>query len=105
MSWQQAQKEPLPRGQPYSPASFFRNVFQSRILDYQGLLIKQFIIKYEDGKEQAITISYNALPVRLPERDYSLFLIVAKWFGKESMMLLMSCPVNIKVTENLWRIV
>ena len=63
------------------------------------------IIKYEDGKEQAITISYNAVAVRLPGKDYPLFLVVTKGFGKEPMMLLTSCPVNVKVKEHLWRIV
>jgi hypothetical protein len=63
------------------------------------------IIKYEEGKEQKITISYNALPVKLPGKGYPLFLIVAKGFGKEPMMLLTSCPVNLKTKETLWRIV
>jgi hypothetical protein len=66
---------------------------------------KAVIIKYEEGKEQAITISYNALPVKLPGKDYPLFLVVTKGFGKEPMMLLTSCPVNIKIKETLWRIV
>jgi hypothetical protein len=63
------------------------------------------IIKYEDGKEQKITIVYAALPVRLPAKEYPLFLVVAKGFGKEPMMLLTSCPVNVKVKESVWRIV
>jgi hypothetical protein len=53
------------------------------------------IIKYEDGKEQKTTVSYNALPIRLPGRDYPLFFVVVKGFGKEPMMLLTSCPVNV----------
>jgi len=63
------------------------------------------IIKYEDGKEEKKTVSYNALPVRLPGRDYPLFLVVVKGFGKEPMMLLTSCPVNVKIKEAIWRIV
>jgi hypothetical protein len=63
------------------------------------------MIKYEAGKEEKTTISYNALPVRLPGRDYPLFLVVVKGFGKEPMMLLTSCPVNLKVKEAIWRIV
>jgi hypothetical protein len=66
---------------------------------------KAVIIKYEEGKEQTITISYNALPVKLPGKDYPLFLVVTKGFGKEPMMLLTSCPVNIKIKETIWRIV
>jgi len=63
------------------------------------------IIKYEDGKEEKKTVSYNALPVRLPGRDYTLFLVVVKGFGTEPMMLLTSCPVNVKIKEAVWRIV
>jgi hypothetical protein len=63
------------------------------------------IIKYEDGKEEKTTVSYNALPVRLPGREYPLFLVVVKGFGKAPMMLLTSCPVNMKTKESLWRIV
>jgi hypothetical protein len=63
------------------------------------------IIKDEEGREEKTTISYNALPVRLPGRDYPLFLVVVKGFGKEPMMLLKSCPVNLKVKEAIWRIV
>ncbi len=63
------------------------------------------IIKYEEGKEEKTAVSYNALPVRLPGRDYPLFLVVVKGFGKEPMMLLTSCPVNLKVKEAIWRIV
>lgn len=63
------------------------------------------IIKYEDGKEEKTTVSYNALPVRLPEYEYPLFLVVVKGFGKVPMMLLTSCPVNMKTKESMWRIV
>ncbi len=63
------------------------------------------LIKYEDGKEEKATVSYNALPVRLRGRDYPLFLVVVKRFGKDPMMLLTSCPVNLKVKEAIWRIV
>ncbi len=63
------------------------------------------IIKYAEGKEEKTTVFYNALAVRLPGRDYPLFLVVVKGFGKEPMMLLTSCPVNLKVKEAIWRIV
>jgi hypothetical protein len=63
------------------------------------------IIKYEEGKEQKVTIRYNCLPVKLPKHDYPLFLAVAKGFGKEPMMLLTSCPINRKVKEAIWRII
>lgn len=63
------------------------------------------IIKYENGKEEKTTVFYNALPVRLPEYEYPLFLVVVKGFGKAPMMLLTSCPVNLKQKESVWRIV
>jgi hypothetical protein len=63
------------------------------------------IIKYEDGKEEKTTVSYNALPVRLPGKEHPLFLVVVKGFGKAPMMLLTSCPVNPKTKETIWRIV
>jgi hypothetical protein len=63
------------------------------------------IIRYEDGKERKITISYNALPVKLPKHAYPLFLVVAKGFGKEPMMLLTSCPIKTRIKETIWRII
>lgn len=63
------------------------------------------IIKYEEGKEQKAIVSYNAVPVKLPGRDYPLFLVVVKGFGKQPMMLLTSCPLKTKVKEAVWRIV
>jgi len=54
------------------------------------------IIKYEDGRELKTTVSYNALPVMLPKIDYPLTLVVVKGFGKKPMMLLTSCPVQLK---------
>jgi hypothetical protein len=62
------------------------------------------LIKYQEGKEEKRTVSYNALPVKLPGKDNSLFLVV-KGFGKEPMMLLTSCTVKLKIQESLWRIV
>ena len=63
------------------------------------------IITYEDGKEQKMTISYNAVPVKLPGKEYPLFFVVVKGFGKKPMMLLTSCPVQLKAKESIWRIV
>ncbi|MGD9578622.1 MAG: hypothetical protein AB7Y74_10255 [Syntrophorhabdus sp.] len=63
------------------------------------------LIKYENGKEQKATVFYNAVPVKLPGKDYFLFLIVVKGFGKKPMMLLSHYPVNIKLKESIWRIV
>jgi len=63
------------------------------------------IIKYQDGQEDKTTVSYNALPVKLPGREHPLFLVVVKGFGKVPMMLLTNCPVNLKSKETMWRIV
>ena len=43
--------------------------------------------------------------MKLPDKDYPLFLVVVKGFGKKPMMLLTSCPLNLKVKESIWRIV
>ncbi len=63
------------------------------------------IVKYEEGKERKIVITYNALSVKLPGHDNLLFLVVAKGFGKEPMMLLTSCPVRTRIKETIWRII
>jgi len=63
------------------------------------------IIKYEEGKEQKTTVSFNAVPVKLPGRTYPLFLVVVKGFGKQPMMLLTSCMVTQRAKESIWRIV
>jgi hypothetical protein len=63
------------------------------------------IVKYEEGKERKITVTYNALPVKLSTHVHPLFLVVAKGFGKEPMMLLTSCPVKTRIKETIWRIV
>jgi len=40
------------------------------------------IITYAEGKEKKMTVSYNALPVKLPDKERPLFLVVVKGFGK-----------------------
>lgn len=66
---------------------------------------KAILIKHEDGKEYETVVFYIAIPVKLPGRDYPLFLVVAKGFGKEPMMLITSCPVDIHTKESIWRII
>ena len=63
------------------------------------------IIRYQEGKELKMTIFYNALPVRLPGKENPLFLVVVKGFGEVPMMLLTSCPINLKAKETIWRVV
>jgi len=41
------------------------------------------MIKYEDGKEEKTTVSFNnTLPVKLPGYENPLSLVVVKGFGK-----------------------
>jgi len=50
-------------------------------------------------------VQYNALPVKLPSYAHRLYLVVVKGFGKEPMMLLTSCRLDIDTKESVWRIV
>jgi hypothetical protein len=63
------------------------------------------LIVYEEGKEKKRTVSYNAVPVKLPSYEHKLYLVVVKGFGEEPMMLLTSCPVERNRKESIWRIV
>lgn len=63
------------------------------------------LIVYEDGKEKKRTVSYNAIPVKLPSSSHKLSLVVVKGFGLEPMMLLTSCPLGKQRKEGIWRIV
>ncbi len=62
------------------------------------------LVVYENGKEKKRTVSYNAVPVKLPEYSHPLHLVVVKGFGKEPMVLLTSCKVAIRKKESIWRI-
>ena len=63
------------------------------------------LIIYDDGKEKKRTVQYNAIPVKLPQSDNKLYLVVVKGFGIKPMMPLTSCPVDIHKKESIWRIV
>jgi hypothetical protein len=63
------------------------------------------LIIYDDGKEKKRTVQYNAIPVKLPQFDNKLYLVVVKGSGIKPMMLLTSCPVDIHKKEGIWRIV
>jgi len=54
------------------------------------------IIKEEDGKEKVYRISYGYIPVRLPESDEQLYMLVVKGFGDKPMMLLTTEPLKRK---------
>lgn len=63
------------------------------------------LIIYDDGKERKRKISYNAIPVKLPNYPVKLYLVVVKGFGIKPMMLLTSCSVDIYKKESIWRMV
>lgn len=63
------------------------------------------LIIYDDGKEKRRTVQYNAIPVKLPQYDTKLYLVVVKGFGQKPMMLLTSCEVDIHNKESVWRTV
>jgi hypothetical protein len=43
--------------------------------------------------------------VKLPAKADRLFMVVIKGFGREPMMLLTNCQINLRVKESIWRIV
>ena len=67
------------------------------------------MIIYDDGKEKRRTVQYNVIPVKLPQYDTKLYLVVVKGFGQKPMMPLIEsfrgCPVDIHNKESVWRIV
>lgn len=54
------------------------------------------IIKEEDGKEKVYHISYGFVPVKLPNLDEQLYMLVVKGFGKKPMMMLTTEPLRRK---------
>lgn len=46
------------------------------------------IVKEEKGKEKVYHIQYGFLPVKLPEREEQLWMLVIKGFGRKPLMLL-----------------
>jgi hypothetical protein len=63
------------------------------------------LVVYDDGKEKRRAVRYNAVAVKLPDYDHTLFLVVVKGFGLKPMMLLTSRTVNIRKKESIWKIV
>lgn len=62
------------------------------------------LVIYDEGKEKKRTVSYNAVPVRLPKYRHLLYLVVVRGFGKEPMMLLTSLEVDIHKKESIWKV-
>lgn len=52
------------------------------------------IIKEENGKEKVYHISYGYVPVKLPNMDAQLYMLVVKGFGRKPMMLLTTEPLR-----------
>ncbi len=66
---------------------------------------KARIVKIQDGKEKAYELRYGAVPIRLPERNEKLWLVVIAGFGQEPMMLLTNVPVVARDSQSVWWIV
>jgi hypothetical protein len=63
------------------------------------------LIVYHEGREKKRIVQYNAVPVKLPSFHHPLYLVVVKGFGMKPVMLLTSCPVDLRKKESIWRIV
>ena len=56
---------------------------------------REVVVKERRGREQYLSIDFGFRPVRLPDfPDRQLWLVVAKGFGREPMMLLTSRPLR-----------
>jgi len=63
---------------------------------------KARIVKIQDGKEKAYDLRYGCVPIRLPERNEKLWLVVIAGFGQEPMMLLTNVPVVARDSQSVW---
>jgi len=63
------------------------------------------LIVYENGPENKRSVSYAAVPVKLPGSAHLLYVVVIKGFGVKPMMLLTSGAVNIPQKESIWKMV
>ncbi|MCP5111084.1 MAG: transposase, partial [bacterium] len=62
------------------------------------------IIKIHDGVEETLELRYGAEPIRLPDRDETLLLVVVSGFGKQPLMLLTNLSAA-RDSSTLWWIV
>jgi hypothetical protein len=63
------------------------------------------VVREKDGKEKAYFIEYGFVPVCLPESpDRPLWLVVAKGFGAEPLMLLTTQPMRLKRAVVWWAV-
>jgi hypothetical protein len=62
------------------------------------------IIKIQDGVEKTLELRYGVEPVRLPDRDEKLLLVVVSGFGQQPLMLLTNVSTA-RDSSTLWWIV
>jgi hypothetical protein len=81
-----------------------RSVLARHLAEGCPLLYAENIVKEEKGKEKHYHLAFGYLPVKLPEREEPLFLVVVTGLGTQPLMLLTNLPMrrNFKV---LWQVV
>ena len=73
-----------------------------RLADICTLPYAEKVVREKDGKETVYIVNFGYLPVNLPEYPHiKLWLVVARGFGKEPMMLLTTEPMR-KNRKVLW---
>jgi len=63
----------------------------------------QTIVKKEDGKQKTFELEFGCLPVRLPNHDRPLWMLVVRGYGEKPMMLLTTRPLR-RNRKILWRV-
>lgn len=63
----------------------------------------QTIVKREDGKQKVYELEFGYLPVRLPNHDRPLWMLVVRGYGEKPMMLLTTRPLR-RNRSVLWRV-
>jgi hypothetical protein len=84
----------------------WRGMHETRDLAMQCTMRHSHHVTFDShGRECNVSISFGAMPVRLPMHPKKeLHMVVVKGFGREPMMLLTSLPVDGSFTSQ-WRIV
>jgi hypothetical protein len=68
------------------------------------MLYSERVVKEEKGKEKIYHLQFGYRPVKLPEREEQLYMVVVQGFGQDPMMLLTDERVK-KSRKSLWRII
>jgi hypothetical protein len=83
-----------------------KQVKAERIHHHVKLNHKAHIYLTRDGKEEFLHLNFGALTVALPDDPSNWYtLVIVEGFGKQSMLLLTNKMVNIRNSQELWRIV